>query len=79
MNHNFRPVQPINDRIVWFNSNDFEMNDNTLAEDNLSNDKDNDVSIMAIKKRKNSGINIKTNLSLIMSLSIVKLLNIFLK
>lgn len=78
MNHNFRPIQPINDRIVWFNSNDYEMNDNSLAEDNLSNDKDNDVTIMSVKKRKNSGIKIKTNLGLIISLSIVTMLKIIL-
>ncbi|CAO1306383.1 unnamed protein product [Diamesa hyperborea] len=78
MNHNFRPIQPINDRIVWFNSNDFELNDNTIEENNLSNDKDNDVTILAVKKRKNSGIKIKTNLSLIILLCTVTLIKIFL-
>ena len=75
--HNFRPIQPINDRIVWFNSNDFAMDVNTLEEDNLYDKKDNDVSILSIKKRKNSGIKIKTKVSLIISLSIVTLLKIF--
>ncbi|CAO1367188.1 unnamed protein product [Diamesa serratosioi] len=75
LNHNFRPIQPINDRIVWFNSNDFAMDDNTLSEDSLNIDKDDDVNILPVKKRKNSGDQIKSKVSLIISLSFVTLIN----
>lgn len=79
LNHNFRPIQPINDRIVWFNSNDFEMNDNEISEDtSLNNDKIENVTIPSKKKRKNSGVQIEVKASLlIISLSFVALLKVF--
>ena len=77
LTHNYRPIQPIGDRIVWFISNDFVMDDNSISANKRYDEQDGDVSSQ-LKKPKNSGMQIETKVSLIISLSTVTLLKMFL-
>lgn len=78
LTHNYRPIQPIGDRVVWYISNDFVMDGNSLTADKRYDDKDGDVSSQLNKKPNNSGMQIQTKVSLLISLSTLTLLKMFL-
>ncbi|CAO1367149.1 unnamed protein product [Diamesa serratosioi] len=77
LTHNYRPIQPIGDRIIWFNTNDFEMKDNSISSDKRYEDQNGDVSSKMKKKAENAGVQIDIKVSLIIALSTVTMLQIF--
>lgn len=78
LTHNYRPIQPIGDRVVWYISNDVVMNGNSISPDKRYDDQDEDVSSQLKKKPNNSGMQLESKVNLIFSLSTVTLLKMFL-
>ncbi|CAO1306342.1 unnamed protein product [Diamesa hyperborea] len=78
LTHNYRPIQPIGDRVVWYISNDFVMDGNSLTANKRYDDKDEDVSSQLKKNPNSAGMQIETKVILILSLSTVTLLKIVL-
>lgn len=73
LTHNYRPIQPIGDRIVWFISNDFVINGSSISSDKKYDELSEDIN----SQLKNAGMQIEIKVILIISLSTVMLLNTF--
>jgi hypothetical protein len=70
LSHNFRPVQPIGDRVVWltsdkFSSNDIDMHDKIHGQKTVPTKK---------AKKKNNGRKIMSGTMLIISMIVIDLL-----